>query len=257
MKKTTLQNTNIEKTMHYNNEIELIFNSVKHHYVVNGKTVDGVTSVLGIIAKPALVYWSANKAAEYINLNLPVGKSIDEIEKLKLVNGCKTAHRTLKEEAADAGRLFHAWAESYIKKENPETPTNPMLAKAVEQFLTWEKEKNVKFIFSEKRVYSRKYDYCGTFDFLAEINGKLVLADIKTSTGIWDEYWLQTAAYKLALQEEFPETKVSHSLIIRCGKDGSFEIQEMNDFEKNANAFLGALILYRRMKEMKFINNNK
>jgi hypothetical protein len=107
---------------------------------------------------------------------------------------------------------------------------------------------------------SLKHGYCGTCDFTAKQGDKLILGDIKTSSGIWNEYWYQCAAYKLALEEEYTQFKIDHTAIIRCGKDGTFEIKELNDYEKNVEAFLGALTLYRREKEMKFlnyINNNK
>jgi hypothetical protein len=242
---------------HYNDTVCLTFNPVRHHYTVAGKTVDGCTSILGVINKPALVAWSANMAAKFIDANLEVNKPIDEIEKLKLVNGCKTAHRSFKEQAADIGKLFHAWADDYAQGKNPAMPTNPMLLKAVEQYLIWIKENKVVFKDSEKVVYSKKYNYAGTLDIVAEVNGKLCIIDLKTSSGIWDEYLLQVAAYKWALQEEFPEQRIDHVVIVRCGRDGSFEVKEVNDYEPNMNAFVGALILYRRLKAMKFDNFKK
>ena len=68
--------------------------------------------------------------------------------------------------------------------------------------------------------------------------------------------YLQVAAYRQAIQEEFPELKINHTVIVRCGKDGSFEVKEMNDFNRNMKAFLGALALYRRLKEMKYNGAN-
>jgi len=236
----------------YDNTIKLQFDAKKHHYTVDGVTVDGVTSILNIINKPALVYWSANKAAEYIEKNLPIGRALDELEVKKLASGCKTAHRTLKDDAADIGTMFHNWAAQHIQGKNPDKPLNSMLLKAVEQFLQWIDDKKVKFKNSERVVYSKKYNYAGTYDFTAIIDGKRVLGDIKTSTGIWDEYWLQVAAYKQALQEEFSELTIDETVIVRCGKDGSFETQTMNHFEKNIKGFLGALELFRWQKNMKF-----
>lgn len=248
---------NIEKTLHYNGTIELCFNSDRHHYTIGEETIDGTTSVLGVIAKPALIYWSANKASEYIDKFLEVGKVIDELEKKKLVDGCKTAHRTLKSEAADIGSMFHDWVHQFISGKKQKLPTNEMLRNAVNQFLDWVKTNKVKFEHSELRVYSQKYKVAGTLDFVAIIDSKRIVGDIKTSSGCWDEYHLQTAFYKCAFQEEFPDKQIAHTVIVRCGKDGSFEIKEMNEYEKNLEAFVGALALYRRLKEMKFNNLTK
>jgi hypothetical protein len=236
----------------YNGSVELLFDDAKHRYTVDGKTVDGVTSILGIINKPALVYWSANKAAEYINLNLPVGKPMDEIEKKALVDGCKTAHRTLKEAAGGSGTMLHDAIEAYAKEKKLPNFVNPILKKSFEQFLNWVTENEVSFLASEKKIYSQKYNYAGTLDLILKIKDKIVLADIKTSSGIWNEQFLQCSAYKAAIQEEYPDKKIDHVAIIRCGKDGEFEVKEANDFEENFQAFLGALSLYRRIKKMDF-----
>ncbi|OGZ43832.1 MAG: hypothetical protein A3J55_00135 [Candidatus Ryanbacteria bacterium RIFCSPHIGHO2_02_FULL_45_17b] len=56
--------------------------------------------------------------------------------------------------------------------------------------------------FIERSVVSFKNRYAGTVDALATIDGKFGVLDIKTSTGFYREYNLQTAAYVLALQEE-------------------------------------------------------
>jgi hypothetical protein len=243
-----------EITKHYNGTIELCFDKAKHHYTIDGKTIDGVTSVLQVIAKPALIYWSANKAAEYVDKYLEVGQVIDELTKKKLVDGAKTAHRTLKEDAGNIGTMLHELIEKFIKGEKYQEPVNDMLKKSFEQFKSWVKDNEVEFKSSERKVVSLKYGFCGTLDATAVIKGKNVIVDIKTSSGIWDEYWLQTAAYKEALQEEFPDLPVDHTIIIRCGKDGAFEIKEMNNFEQNLQGFLGALALHRCLKQLKFQN---
>lgn len=248
--KTLTPNMEIHKL--YGGEVELCFNPTKHHYTVDGKTVHGVTSILGVIAKPALVYWSAKMAAEYVDANLRVGQALDEVQKMELVEGAKKAHRSFLKKAGDYGTLLHEAIERYIKTGKEEKFQNATLQKGYTDFLTWAKNNKVEFKLSEKKVYSRKYNFAGTLDFTAIVNGKKVVGDLKTSSGIWDEYWLQLAAYKHAIQEEFPQTKVDHTLIIRCGKDGAFEVQELDDFEKNIKAFEGACALYEWQKERKF-----
>lgn len=261
---------NLERHLLYSNTIELCFNPVKHHYTIGshttdtdtvklvGQTVDGVTSVLKALDKPALIGWAVNKAVEYIDNNLKTGIPIDEIQKMDLLENAKKAHRQFSQRAADIGTLAHAWCEGYVKARIsdlplPSLPSNEMLLNIVNNFLEWEKRKNVIFKQSEKKLYSKKYNIAGTTDLLAVINGKNVLLDIKTSTGIWNEYWLQLAAYRCALEEEYPSITVSHCGIIRLGKDGSFETQELNDYEKNIKAFAGTLDVYRRLKEMKHL----
>jgi len=262
----------LERNLLYNKTIELTFDPVKHHYKIGehttdkdvkiGETVDGATSILKVIDKPALLGWAVNQACEYIDKSLEIGKPLDEIQKMNLIEGARGAYRKHSKGAADIGTLAHAHIEKYIlaklgKGEMPTDPTNEMLLAIFKNFQEWEKKRNVIFKSCERKVYSKKYGVAGTLDLTCEIDGKNVLGDLKTSTGIWQEYWLQTAFYKQAIQEEFPDLHISHTAIIRLGKDGSFEVKELNDFDKNIKAFVGALDLYRRLKEMKhleFIN---
>ena len=55
--------------------------------------------------------------------------------------------------------------------------------------------------FIERSLWSLRHRYSGTIDALATIDGKFGVLDIKTSTGFFPEYNLQTAAYVSALQE--------------------------------------------------------
>jgi len=105
-------------------------------------------------------------------------------------------------------------------------------------------------------IYSKKHNYAGKFDFLAEIDGKIWIGDIKTSTGIWDEYLFQTAAYRQAYVEE-TKTKVAGEIIVRIGKDGDeVEIRKSTDefttpYWINRNAFNHCLKLYRTLEKLK------
>jgi hypothetical protein len=257
----------IETTKHYGGAIELNFEHVKHSYKVHGVAPDGtvyknekflgVTTPLGVINKPGLKYWSINQVVGYIDDNLSIGKVVDEIQKIELLNGAKKAPWASLDKAAGIGTVFHQWIEDYINGKKPAKPTHAILKKGVQNFLKWVDEMEVEFIDAETKVLSLKYKYAGTFDFRAtmksDVKGKrcLTLGDIKTSSGIWDENWLQTSAYKRARLEEFPEEIIDNTTIVRCGKDGSFEAKTANNFKENYNAFLAALYLYNHMTAMK------
>lgn len=236
----------IKKHSLYNGTVELIFNTKGHRYTVNGESKVGVTSILSIINKPALIQWAVNEGVSYIKENLKAGTTYDEIELHNILENAKKAHRVRKTEAADFGTLAHSWIEKYIKGENPEPLVNKTLQNAINVFLKWVDEKNVKFIASEQPIYSKKYDYCGTYDFLCEIDGKRYIGDLKTSKGIYGEYHMQLAAYRYAVEEE-TQTPVDGCLIVRIPKteDDHVEIAHMNNYNANAKAFLYAVGLYK------------
>lgn len=237
----------------YNNTIELDFNEEKHLYTVNDKKVDGTTGVLGVINKPALIGWAVNMAVAYFQKIIKAGISYDEIQLKAMSDGMKSCHRIKRDEAGDIGKLVHNWIEDYIKGNKPKMLVNEKAKKCIEKFLEWEKKSKIEFIHSEKIVYSKKYKYAGTLDFIGKKGGKIVLGDFKTSSGIWNEMWFQTSGYQQAYLEEFPKEKISHQIIVRLGKDGSFEVKESKpeDYEGNRDAFLAALILHRRLNYLK------
>ena len=71
--------------------------------------------------------------------------------------------------------------------------------------MDWESDNKVKFLWSEKVLYSRKYDYMGKADFAAMVNDEKCICDIKTGNGLYKEVRLQLAAYRQADEEETKE----------------------------------------------------
>jgi hypothetical protein len=235
----------------YAGNVILNFNPDKHLYTVDDKKIDGVTSILGVINKPALIAWAANCAADFIKATLKAGRSLDEVEIKALCDGAKGAHRVKRDKAADIGTLVHGWIEDFINGKNPDMPVNPQVRNGVDAFLEWKNAHKVEFIHSERKIYSKEYNFAGTLDFEAIVDGRMMLGDIKTGSGIYDEMFFQTAAYQRARQEEEPDLKFEGNLIVNCRKDGDLEVKESDEYDLNIKAFLGALVLYRRINEMK------
>lgn len=238
----------------YDGEIQLLFESFRHQYSDKNGIVPSVTTVLGIIAKPALIQWAANMAVEYVAGAINAGQSYDELELSAIFEAGKKSHYQKKVDAGTLGTFVHKWVEQYIKGENPGAPINEGLKAAVDQFLVWAKEHNVEFLMSEQMIYSKKYRYTGTLDFICKMNGELYVGDLKTSSGIYAEYMIQTAAYRYAREEEFPEEKFAGQLIIRIGKDGEFDFAVMRDdaiYRKLFVGFLASLKLYETMEALK------
>lgn len=230
------------------------FDEAKHYYYMNGAKMTGVTTILGIIAKPQLIPWAARMATEYISENAPkemvekevwTGNYLVNAETLELA---RKSHAQKKDKAADIGTLAHAWIEKWIKAdmtegEKPQTET--ALAIITDNFLKWVEEAKPKFLESEKKVYSVPHFYAGTLDFVAEIGGKKYLGDIKTGSGIYKDMFLQTAGYQIALEEQEPGTNIEGHIIVNPTKDGKLNVEEHFDFEATKEGFLSALKLYR------------
>jgi hypothetical protein len=230
------------------------FDSETHSYLLDGKPLTGVTTILGVIAKPALIAWAAKETVKYLDNNKP--KTV-EIAGVKVIpytpdqfhdalDKAKAAHRAKKDSTADIGTKIHAWLEKFVKGKNPKRQAK--IGVVTDNFVKWANENQVKFISSELRVYSEKYWYAGTLDLILEMNGKKYVADIKTTSGIYDRTpFFQMAGYQIAL-EEYGMKGIDGRIIIRCGKDGAFEVKESLDYETDKKGFLACLELYRALK---------
>lgn len=221
-----------------------------------GKTwspMTGVTTILGVIAKDALIPWAANMAVDYVKRNLgPNGEVTAEV-----LEEARSAHRKKKEEAGTAGTDVHAVIEMLVKQaiqitegkfdETFERRDIPQ----VQKFIEWAIENNIKFLASEQKVYNFQEWYAGTFDLLIEKDGKKYIADVKTSSGIYGrEFFAQMAGYEVAIAGlNFKE--FFGRIVIRLGKDGSFEVAESLDFDTDTTLFLSALKIYRAQETYK------
>lgn len=241
------------------NIMEFKFDPDKHLYTLGGKPITGVTTIIGIINKPWLVPWSAKMVVEWIREHA-TKKFSEEFQTTmytlsdQQLDEAKFSHQRKKEKAGDIGTKVHKWIEDFINaKINKTTPPEiqPEFYHITRNFVQWSIDNKVKFIASEKRLYSKTYWYAGTMDFVCEIDGKIWIGDIKTGSGIAPEAFFQMAAYQNALQEmeEYPE--IEGNVVLNCKKDGNFEVQRSYGFKQNFESFLACLKIYRTMEELK------
>lgn len=239
-----------EQSVLYGGTVKLEFSPSHHIYTWEGSKIDGVTSVLRVINKPKLLGWAARCAAEYCAEEFKPGHVYNAEQIAAITEKARSQYNVKRNKAADTGTLVHAWIEDWIKGRQPELPHDHQVLNGVLAFKRYVDSQNIKFVASEQKIFSKKYKYAGTLDFEAEIDGKLFLGDIKTSSGIYPEMFLQTSAYQQAREEENPGRKYAGQLIINCRKDGILDTLVSTDYEKHIKGFLAALVLYRTLNEM-------
>lgn len=187
----------------YKGKVEVKFFPESHIYYVDGKRKTGVTTFLGIIDKSrALIPWAIDLFRDFL-IELK-----GEITEEHIYKG-SVLHEAKKAEAATIGDEIHAWCEAYIRSklkekgaQMPEMPEKKAVQVGVNAFLDWEKQHKVKFLSTERVVYSQKHDFIGKMDIEAVIDGRHCLVDLKSSNGLYNSVRLQTAAYVMADQEE-------------------------------------------------------
>ena len=218
----------------------------------------GVTSILRVIAKPALIGWAANMVVEHIKANW---SDVDVMEKgfawfEPILEEARTAHTKKKEKAGELGSDVHSLIETLVKSVigvwggiiDPNTKSENA---QVQKFIDWAVENQVKFIESEKQVFSKESWYAGTLDLVLEMKGEKYIADVKTSSGIYPEMYLQMAAYQGALEEMNEHLDIKGAMVINLDKKGGFEIGMNYAYDDNRIAFLAALVLYKQLEALK------
>ena len=244
--------------MKYN---RLKFNPKLHAYLLDDKPITGVTTILKVIAKPFLIPWAANMAVDYIEKHQVIGHynmatktgSIEfDMGFTELLKQAKSAHTQKRDKAGDIGKEAHKLCENWIKSKdgNVKKSKSPQVNKMVRNFCEWANKNKVKFIASEKKVFSEKYWFCGTYDFLCEIDKKIWLGDIKTGSGIYPDMFFQTAGYQICEEEMNPKLKIDGHIIVNIKKNGTLLEKRSISNKDNKEAFLSALTLYRIMSKV-------
>jgi hypothetical protein len=224
----------------------------RHELLVDDewKSLTGCTTILGVIAKPMLIQWSANMAVEYINENLSLNIFSDPVRFQELLKEAKTAHRRKKEEAGQKGTDIHseveklvasvigAWGGIIDKDTKSEFPQ-------VQHFINWAVENKVKFLETEKGLYSKSLFLGGIVDLLFEIEGEVWVGDIKTGSGIYPEHFAQMAGYELMLKEMGFDREIKGHIVLNLKKDGTFQEKRSVSTEDAKNFFLACVSVYR------------
>jgi hypothetical protein len=219
-----MTNTNFKETSLYKGKINIKFFPDTHIYYVNGKRKGSVTGALNIIDKSrALIPWAIGLYSDFLT------ERIGEKLTASMIAEGETLHSVRKKDAANVGTEAHDWIERFVGGENPEMPEDPRVVQAVNGFLNWVEEHDVRFSASEKVVYSMKHDYLGTMDAIATFGKgrKKYIIDYKASNGLYPGVALQTAAYMKADEEE-SGTTYHGRWAIRLSKETEEEYNERN-----------------------------
>lgn len=188
-----------------------------HGYTIDGQKVPGVTSILGVLGKPALINWAAETTAGY---------AVDHWEDLadqppskRLAQLMKARYQDL-DQAANRGTEVHNLAERHMRGEEIEIPDElDGHVAAYEQFVEdWQPQA----IGIELVIANRSIGYCGTTDLVARLgDGQVWLTDWKTSrSGIFPETAMQLAAYlhaEVYLDQDGAEQPMANLGVQRVG----------------------------------------
>ena len=203
---------------HTGDKVLLEYDHAAHSYVVDELKIPNVTTLIDGVFPKYLTEWAAKCGADYWKTHS------DEVE--DMYHGIIRAHKEVSGAARDIGHETHYWLEEYINSsiKNPNEvdwklgTLSDKAKNAVQAFLKWEASHDIVWMGSEKKVYSKEYDYAGTIDAIAMINGKYCIVDFKTSAKIYKESYVQLSAYAQAV-EEIHGKPVDLAVVLRLDKE--------------------------------------
>lgn len=201
----------------------------------DGTVVPGVTSVLGMLAKPALIHWAWKLGMEGVD------------------------YKKFRDKAADIGTLAHYLIQCELSSETPDLSqySPEMLDKAENCLISWWEWKRAHTfdtILVEEKLVSETYRFGGTIDCLCAMDGQLTLLDFKTGKGIYDSMLVQLSAYAKLLEENGYKVKAATILNIGRGEDESFKTESITAKQIDEfwhGFFIPALTIYNSNKTIR------
>jgi hypothetical protein len=203
------------------------------YYDKAGKLLPGVTTVLGVLNKPALISWANNlglagiNVREYVDILATVGK---------IGHDMICCH--------NKGVKFEANGERADLIDKAE---NCFLS-----YLAWEKQHKVEPILCEAALVSEKYGFGGTVDMFAKVDGILTVVDYKTGKAIYPEHVYQVAAYRYLIIENGGYVPAAVR-ILQIGRDENegFSEKIVTDTTREWELFQHCLAIYQLQKKAK------
>jgi hypothetical protein len=211
----------------------LEYRDSNHSYWLDGKRILGVTTICGVLEKPALVPWVGKMAAEFLLgtrdpfhpdqwLNPPAweaGQAYTTEQIAELATTAGRWHADTKRKAADFGTAAHDWIEAYIYGEKRPEPEAPEVKASCAAFVEWIARHHVEFVEVEWSVTDGKVG--GKLDALALVDGVLRVLDHKTGKGIYMESVIQVGKYHRMASVLTSVPLVARPIILHEPKDGS------------------------------------
>jgi CRISPR/Cas system-associated exonuclease Cas4 (RecB family) len=192
-------------------------------YIINGKEYVRVTKVLDIIATPEFYRWFGKHGYDK----------------------CKSIMET----RAAFGTRVHKEIQNYLEGKEVWVDNDEM-RRTIALFSAWAGGHSLCPLHLECSVKSDVFMFAGTVDYIGDFDSVKTLIDWKTSKRIYDNMYLQAAAYWFAYEEMFPdEPRIEQARIIGF-RDGKISSVKFN--RKRAEELFEVFKCARKIYEWKY-----
>lgn len=177
----------------------LKFSEASHRYWLDGKPVQGVTTILKVLDKPAIAKWAAKSVAEHVADNPAAIEALRDLGRDAMVAALKEVPWKRMRDAGDRGTTFHDLADPIVRGEEVDVPDEqvPLVQAALDFIDLW----HIEPILTETAVGDREHWYAGTFDLVAKYRDPrdgsegVAIFDWKSGKAIYTEACYQMNAY--------------------------------------------------------------
>lgn len=200
------------------------------YYNAAGKLLPGVTTVLGVLNKPALVPWANGLGLQGINVR-------EYVDVLALI-----------------GTIAHDMVCCHNRQVEFDPGDHPkdLIDKAENcflKYLAWEKQHKVEPILCEAQLVSETYGYGGSVDMWCRVDGVPTILDYKTGKAIYPEHIYQVAAYRRLVEENGGKPEAVRILQIGRSEDEGFSEKVVTDTSREWELFEHCLAIYQLQKK--------
>lgn len=200
-----------------------------HHYIFEGVTYPGVTSILKVIDKSGpLMAWASRKTAEAALGLLPsLATLVETVGPDGALRALTARSGWERDKSAASGTEIHGLADALVSGRELPADTDAVTAHRVGRYADWYAGSRWTLRASEALLINPGLGYGGTLDLLAyDENGVTVLADLKTGKDVYREAIIQLAAYgmaqwlELASGELYVMPAIERYCVLHLGDEG-------------------------------------
>lgn len=234
----------------------LSFNDKNHTYRLDGQYVPGVTTILGVLDKPAIARWAATTVAEYVADNPDAVANLRTMGRDPMVQALKGLPWARRDDAGKRGNILHDYAEQLLAGQDVEVEDQhvDVMQSALDFMADWK----IEPLLIEAAVASREHRWAGTLDLIAGYTrpdtgtSGVGIFDWKSGKALYPEFAWQLNAYAhaefhgLAGQEQpLPECDAAFGVQIR---DNAYTVAPLAFGRDIYDEFLAILAAYRVAK---------
>lgn len=241
----------------------LTFTHNGHRYQLDGDKADSVTTVCGVLPKgDGLLRWAGKLIASAVADQASTVDAVRALGRDALIAALVELPTQARDKAGARGTLVHGIATDLVKGAPIELDliADPVIEACLYGLRRWFDLVGFEAELIERPIASRAHRYAGRFDVVGTMErdrSERWLIDFKTSSGVYGDTALQTAAYARAefyldVDPDMPEALIVEVPMPRINRIGVLHVQpdlaelyDLGDIDVAFGEFLAAQTIYR------------